>query len=62
MMTLGDNGNLTIGREIGHFEFEDYKAGKKKEGMFWMKGVWGGKVLVSFGKGYNVWNSFISLD
>ena len=63
MMILGEEDYVTtLGRKKGHFEFEDYEAGDKKEGMFWIKGVLGGKVLVSFGKGYNVWNSFISLD
>ncbi len=56
MMTNGDEDNLRLGRKIGHFEFEDNESG----GMFWIKGVVGGKVLVSFGKGYNVWNSFIA--
>jgi hypothetical protein len=51
MMILGEDDYVTtLGRKKGHFEFEDYEAGDKKEGMFWIKGVLGGKVLVSFGK------------
>jgi hypothetical protein len=42
-MTLGDNGNLTLGQEIGYFEFEDNKASETKEGMFWINGGIGGK-------------------
>ncbi len=63
MMTLGEEDNVTtLGQKKGHFEFEDYEAGDTKEGIFWIKGVLGEQVLVSFGKGYYVWNSFISLD
>lgn len=60
MMTNSDENNFRIGRKIGHFEFEDSELGDAKGGMFWLKGIFGGKYLVTFGKGYNVWNSFIT--
>jgi len=52
--------NLFPGRKLGHVEFEDKKSGETKEGTFWVKGKVGRKDhLVSYGKGFNVWNSFV---
>ncbi len=59
-MTVDDEDNLVCGRSQGPGIFEDKESGHSKEGMFWVKSRVGNKHLVSFGKGYHVWNSLIT--
>ena len=60
MMTINDDkDDLVCGKSQGPAIFEDKESGRSREGMFWVKSRVDDKILVSFGEGYNVWNSFI---
>ena len=60
MMHADDKGNLLYGTSHGPAVFKDEESGRSKKGMFWVKSKVGDRHLVSFGKGFNVWNSFIT--
>eukprot|EP00581_Thalassiosira_minuscula_P008468 CAMPEP_0183708872 /NCGR_PEP_ID=MMETSP0737-20130205/5043_1 /TAXON_ID=385413 /ORGANISM="Thalassiosira miniscula, Strain CCMP1093" /LENGTH=582 /DNA_ID=CAMNT_0025936825 /DNA_START=191 /DNA_END=1939 /DNA_ORIENTATION=+ len=51
--------DLQIGRKLGQIKFNDNESGGTKEGIFWVKGMVGENKLVSYGKGFNVWNAYI---
>lgn len=59
-MNVDEKDNLLCGRSHGPVTFKDIESDHFEEGMFWVKSNIGERQLVSFGKGYKVWNSFIT--
>ncbi len=59
-MNAEDKDNLLLGRRLGQGDFKDKESGDIQQGTFWLKGKVGTKQLASFGKGFDVWNTYIS--
>jgi len=58
-----DGENAPIGRPlVGKDVFKDNGSGDTLENKLWVKGKLGDKYLVSYGKGFNVWNACVKLQ
>jgi len=44
---------------IEPLQFIDNSSGDMKEGVFWSKTIKGGRHLISYGEGFNVWNAVV---
>ena len=63
LMCSDHEDSILLGRAFGseEAEFLDTNSGSAKRGCFWVKAKIGQHYLVSHGKGFEVWNSFLNM-